>query len=96
MAAGVTTTELRTTGLSGGTSTSAGRWFLEPGQNQLNAQSAPANETKAIRTPMAILLHGKCMPAISPELRSNSTWPSIVVRARRARRTMINAAMKDD
>jgi hypothetical protein len=96
IAAGVTTIEFRTIGFSGGTSTSAGRWFLEPGQNQLNAQSAPANETMAITTPMVIFPHGKCIPAF---LRIEAgVYLAIDRGASKAKPEgpMVNAAMKDE
>ena len=55
MAAGVTITEVRAAGASGGTSTSAGRRSFAPGQSACSAQTAPPNETTAISPPMAIL-----------------------------------------
>src|SRR5262245_64315897 len=71
IAAGVTITDLRAAGASGGTSTSAGRWPLGPGESQFNAQTAAANETTATSTPMTILPQDKCMLATSSELRPN-------------------------
>jgi hypothetical protein len=88
MAAGVTITELRATGASGGTSTSAGRWSFVPGQSQFSAHTAPPNETMATSAPMTILPQGKCMPATSSEL-AESNWASIVVSARRQVRPRI-------
>ena len=71
IAAGVTITDLRATGASGGTSTSAGRCSFGPGEIQLNAQIAAPNETMATSTPMTILPQGKCTLAPSSELRPN-------------------------
>ena len=54
IAAGVTITEVRVTGWSGGTSTSAGRLPLPEPDIRLMAQIAPPKETTTISAPMAI------------------------------------------
>src|SRR5262249_24947598 len=57
-AAGVTITEVRATGLSGGPSTSAGRRAPALGRNWFIAQTALANETTTTSPPAAILPQG--------------------------------------
>ena len=61
MATGVTITELRVTGESGGTSTSLGRRSPAPGQSHFIAPMAPAPAITTISAPMTILLNGHCM-----------------------------------
>ncbi len=63
MAAGVTITELRASGLSGGTSASAGRRSAL-GESTCIATNAPAKETTTTSTPAAILPTGRAMRAI--------------------------------
>src|SRR3954468_13590505 len=64
MAIGVTMTELRVTGESGGTSTSFGRRSPAPGQSHFIAPTAPAPAiTTTISAPVTILLNGHCMPS---------------------------------
>ena len=67
MAAGVTITEVRVLGCSGGTSTSAGRRSPAPGESTFITQTATANETTTVKPPMAILPQGRCMhhPVVS-------------------------------
>ena len=71
MIAGVTMTELRATGASGGTSTRAGRRFFGFDQSQVDAQTAPPNTTTAMSPPMTILLHDPCMAIIPCESQRN-------------------------
>ena len=61
IAAGVTTTDVRATGLSGGTSASAGRRCPAPGHSRFIAQIEPRNETTTTSAPTAILPQGRCI-----------------------------------
>src|SRR5215471_6170016 len=99
IAAGVTITDLRATGASGGTSTSAGRcsFGFGPGEIQFNAQTATPNETMATSTPMTILPQGKCTVVPSSELR-----PNLIARRSWCQQggglhgAVVSAAMRDD
>ena len=61
IAAGVTMTEVRVTGSSGGTSTSTGRLPLPEPDVRLMTPTAPPKETTTTSAPMAILPQGRRM-----------------------------------
>ncbi len=61
IAAGVTMTEERLTGLSGGTCTSTGRFSSRLGENRFITRIAPANEPATTTAPRTIFPTGRAM-----------------------------------
>src|SRR5262249_56212224 len=55
IAAGVTITDLRAAGASGGTSPVPGRWSFGPADSEFNAQTAAATETTTSSPPLALV-----------------------------------------